>query len=176
MKAKKYIFISGVAVAMTLYGCSKSENAEGNEIAEDEVSQIEMSQQAEPAQEVAPAIPAWMPDSVTITATGLGIVIDNIGDTTVHPQTNTPITLNYRGRLTDGRVFDSSYDRGVPATFSAAQVIPGFGEGILMLGKGGKATLYIPSQLGYGPRGAGGLIGPNENLIFDIEIIDYPAQ
>lgn len=114
----------------------------------------------------------WMPAYATITPSGLGIVIENPGDDR-RADDNTQMLIHYRGHLTDGTVFDSSYDRGTPAVFTPAQVVPGFGEGIKMIGAGGKATLYIPSDLGYGRRGAPqGGIGPNENLIFDIEVID----
>ena len=96
------------------------------------------------------------------------------------------MTVHYVGQKIDGTVFDSSVERGEPATFNLQQVIPGFSEGIrlvgfvpgfqealTMLGKGGKATLYIPGNLGYGERGAGPQIGPDETLIFDVEVIDF---
>ncbi len=90
-----------------------------------------------------------------------------------HPTAESQVTLNYTGRLIDGTVFDSTEGRG-PATFPVAGVIPGFGEGVQLVGKGGKATLYIPGNLAYGDQGqpAAG-IGPNEMLIFDIELISF---
>ena len=80
------------------------------------------------------------------------------------------VQVNYIGRLTDGTVFDQSPD-GQPATFSPAGVIPGFSEGLKMLGVGGKAILYIPGNLAYGSQGvpqAG--IGPDQMLVFEIEV------
>lgn len=176
---KFFIGIALVSGAM-LASCS-SEKAETAETATDDISNDETAVEAvaeatddtEGVEEaVAAPAPAWMPEGVTMLPSGLGIVIENPGDDTRATRTS-PVTLHYRGRLSDGTVFDSSYDRGVPATFSATQVIPGFGEGIMQIGRGGKATLYIPSNLGYGPQGVpGSPIGPDANLIFDIEILD----
>lgn len=83
------------------------------------------------------------------------------------------VKVNYKGSLTDGTVFDQSAE-GQPATFSPKQVIPGFSEGLKLLGKGGKAILYIPGELAYGPNGipqAG--IGPNATLVFEVEVVDF---
>ena len=84
------------------------------------------------------------------------------------------ILVHYTGKLEDGTVFDSSYDRGQPFSFQIGlrQVIEGWEQGLLGMKVGGKRTIFIPSELGYGNRGAGDLIPPNANLIFDIEIID----
>ena len=83
------------------------------------------------------------------------------------------VSVHYKGQLTDGTVFDSSYKRGQPIDFplGVGQVIPGWDEGIQLLGIGDKARLVIPSHLGYGPRGAGGVIPPNATLIFDVELV-----
>lgn len=84
---------------------------------------------------------------------------------------NSQIYVNYVGRLSDGTVFDQTQDQ--PAVFSPGGVIPGFAEGLKMLGKGGKAVLYIPGDLAYGPQGVPQIgIGPNAMLIFDVEIVD----
>ncbi|MEM8867007.1 MAG: FKBP-type peptidyl-prolyl cis-trans isomerase [Verrucomicrobiota bacterium] len=83
------------------------------------------------------------------------------------------VLVHYRGTLTDGTVFDSSYERGEPAEFPVSQVVPGFSEGVQLVGKGGKAKLYIPSDLGYGEQvRPGGPIPANAVLVFDIEMID----
>lgn len=158
-----------IAATLSLTGCSseKTEQAQVT-VGEPEVTETETAA----VETDSVPVPDWMPADATVTPSGLGIVIENPGDETRATPTS-PVTLHYRGRLTDGTVFDSSYDRGTPATFMATQVVPGFGEGIQMVGKGGKATLYLPSDLAYGSRGvpqAG--IAPGANLIFDIEIID----
>ena len=84
------------------------------------------------------------------------------------------ILVHYTGKLEDGTVFDSSYDRGQPFSFQIGlrQVIEGWEQGLLGMKVGGKRTIFIPSELGYGDRGAGDLIPPNANLIFDVEIVD----
>jgi FKBP-type peptidyl-prolyl cis-trans isomerase len=84
------------------------------------------------------------------------------------------VSVHYKGMLSDGQVFDSSYQRKKPIDFTlgVGQVIPGWDEGIGLLKVGDKARLVIPSDLAYGSRGAGGVIPPDANLIFDVELID----
>lgn len=87
------------------------------------------------------------------------------------PSATDTVTVHYRGRLLSGEEFDSSYKRGVPATFPLKKVIAGWTEGLQLMKEGGKSRLFIPSNLAYGARGAGAAIGPNETLIFDVELI-----
>lgn len=82
------------------------------------------------------------------------------------------VVLHYEGKLTDGSVFDSSIDSGEPAEFNIGMVIKGFREGVAMMKAGGKYEIIIPSELGYGEEGAGGVIGPHEVLIFTIELLE----
>lgn len=84
------------------------------------------------------------------------------------------VTVNYKGTLLDGSQFDSSYDRGVPFSFNlgAGEVIKGWDLGVLGMKVGGKRHLTIPSELGYGERGAGNDIPPNSTLIFEIELLE----
>jgi peptidyl-prolyl cis-trans isomerase A (cyclophilin A) len=88
-------------------------------------------------------------------------------------QTNATVSVHYKGQLSDGTVFDSSYKRNQPIDFTlgVGQVIPGWDEGIALLKVGDKARFVIPSHLAYGSRGAGGVIPPNANLIFDVELV-----
>jgi FKBP-type peptidyl-prolyl cis-trans isomerase FklB len=80
------------------------------------------------------------------------------------------VTANYRGTTVDGKQFDSSYDRGEPATFRLSGVIPGWTEGLQLMSVGSKWELYVPAKLAYGEQGSGP-IGPNEALIFEIELV-----
>lgn len=86
------------------------------------------------------------------------------------PKSTDRVEVHYTGKLIDGTVFDSSVDRGVPATFGVTQVIPGWVEALQLMKAGSKWRLFIPSQLAYGPQGAGP-IGPNSTLIFDVELL-----
>jgi FKBP-type peptidyl-prolyl cis-trans isomerase FklB len=87
------------------------------------------------------------------------------------PKLNDTVTVNYRGTLIDGTEFDSSFRRGQPATFPVSGVIPGWTEALQLMEEGAKWQLFIPPKLAYGERGAGGLIGPNATLIFEVELI-----
>jgi len=82
------------------------------------------------------------------------------------------VRVHYSGTLLDGKKFDSSYDRGAPASFALNQVIPGWTEGLQLMSVGSKYILYVPPQLGYGAQGAGGMIGPNEVLTFEVELLE----
>ncbi len=88
------------------------------------------------------------------------------------PKETDKVKVHYRGTLIDGKQFDSSYDRGEPATFGVKGVIPGFSEALMLMKPGSKWKVFIPSDLGYGARGAGSNIGPNETLIFDLELME----
>ena len=105
---------------------------------------------------------------VKTTATGLQYEILTEG-TGATPASTDQVEVHYTGKLLDGTVFDSSVDRGIPATFGVTQVIPGWVEALQMMKAGSKWRLFIPSNLAYGPNGApGSPIGPNSTLIFDV--------
>jgi FKBP-type peptidyl-prolyl cis-trans isomerase FklB len=87
------------------------------------------------------------------------------------PKAGDTVTVNYRGTLIDGTEFDSSYKRGQPATFPVSGVIKGWTEALQLMKEGAKWQLFIPSDLAYADKGAGGIIGPNAVLIFDVELI-----
>lgn len=88
------------------------------------------------------------------------------------PKAHERVTVHYTGRLIDGTVFDSSVERGEPATFGVTQVIPGWVEALQMMKVGAKWRLHIPAALAYGTQGAGAAIGPNATLIFDVELLE----
>jgi FKBP-type peptidyl-prolyl cis-trans isomerase FklB len=109
-------------------------------------------------------------EEVNVTESGLQYEVLEAGSGK-QPLRGDQVTVHYTGKLIDGTVFDSSVERGEPATFGVTQVIPGWVEALQMMKEGAKWRLYIPSNLAYGPNGAGGVIGPNATLIFDVELI-----
>ncbi len=106
------------------------------------------------------------------TSSGLEYIDEVIG-TGASPRSGQRVTVHYTGYLTDGKKFDSSVDRGQPFTFviGVGQVIKGWDEGVATMKVGGKRKLIIPQELGYGARGAGGVIPPYAQLIFDVELL-----
>ncbi len=109
-------------------------------------------------------------EGVVTTSTGLQyeVLQEGSGDS---PKETDNVTVHYHGTLIDGTVFDSSVDRGQPATFPVNGVIPGWVEALQLMNPGAKYKLFIPSNLAYGERGAGGAIGPNATLVFEVELI-----
>jgi len=107
------------------------------------------------------------------TDSGLRYVITEEGSGT-QPSPGDSVYVHYTGKLLNGEQFDSSLDRGEPLAFPIGQgwVIPGWDEGISLLNEGGKATLYIPSPLAYGPQARGNVIKENSILVFDVELVD----
>ncbi|MGH8533070.1 MAG: FKBP-type peptidyl-prolyl cis-trans isomerase [Gammaproteobacteria bacterium] len=96
------------------------------------------------------------------------VVKDGAGE---QPKSTDTVSVNYRGTLIDGREFDSSMRVGQPAVFQVNSVIKGWQEALPLMKTGAKWQLFIPPELAYGERGAGGAIGPNETLIFDIDLL-----
>ena len=110
-------------------------------------------------------------EGVTVTASGLqySVLAEGEGDS---PSLVDTVVVHYHGTLTDGAVFDSSYDRGQPVSFSLQSIIPGWQEALQLMRPGAKWRVALPPDLAYGARGAGPLIGPNEVLLFDIELLE----
>lgn len=109
-------------------------------------------------------------EGVQTTASGLQYKVITAG-TGEKPTLNDKVTTHYHGTLIDGTVFDSSVDRREPASFPVSGVIPGWTEALQLMPVGSKWQLFIPANLAYGERGAGGKIGPNSVLIFDLELL-----
>jgi FKBP-type peptidyl-prolyl cis-trans isomerase len=110
-------------------------------------------------------------EGITVTESGIQYLVITEGDG-AKPTATDQVTVHYRGTLIDGTEFDSSYSRGAPATFGLNQVIPGWTEGVQLMGVGSKYQFFIPYNMAYGERGAGGSIGPFEALIFEIELLE----
>jgi len=93
------------------------------------------------------------------------------------PKADDIVIVNYRGTLTDGTEFDSSYKRGQPATFPVSEgMIKGWTEALQLMQEGAKWELFIPSNLAYGERGMGGIIGPNASLVFEVELVSIKEK
>ncbi|MDR1076746.1 MAG: FKBP-type peptidyl-prolyl cis-trans isomerase [Xanthomonadaceae bacterium] len=113
---------------------------------------------------------------VVTTNSGLQYMVLRQGNGT-KPGPTSKVRVNYEGKLLDGTVFDSSYQRGQPVEFALNQVIPGWGEGVQLMSTGAKYRFWIPSALGYGPNGIpSGPIGPNATLTFDVELLDIVSR
>ena len=125
---------------------------------------------------------AWLADiekqkGVQKTESGLLYRIDREGDNNVKPTAEDIVKVDYEGKLRNGLVFDSSYDRGESIEFPLSGVIPGWTEGMQLVGMGGQITLWIPGDLAYGVHGSGGgAIGPNEALEFKVELHDVKTK
>ena len=126
------------------------------------------------SRQAVPRFPGWeLPDDATMQKTDSGLMYFVIekGDGKTPADASATVEVNYAGFLVDGTKFDSSFDRGETIEFPLNRVIPGWTEGVGMMQEGGKWKLVIPSDLGYGARGAGGRIPPNAMLVFDVELV-----
>jgi FKBP-type peptidyl-prolyl cis-trans isomerase FklB len=118
----------------------------------------------------------WLEDNkakegVKVTASGLQYKVIDMG-TGIKPLATNTVKVHYKGSLIDGTVFDSSYDRGEPIEFPLNGVIKGWTEGVQLMPQGSKFEFYIPYDLAYGDKGAGGTIPPYATLIFIVELLE----
>ena len=116
-----------------------------------------------------------VPANMQTTASGLMYEVIREGDGQ-KPVASDVVLVHYEGRLLDGTVFDSSYQRGEPAAFPLSSVIPGWTEGVQLMPKGSKYRFRVPPELAYGPQGAGGVIPPNATLEFDVELLEIAPR
>ena len=110
--------------------------------------------------------------AVTTTASGLKYTVLQKGTGTVHPQATDNVTVHYHGTLLNGTVFDSSVDRGQPATFPLNRVIPGWTEGVQLMKVGDKFKFEIPAPLAYGAASPSPAIPPDSTLVFEVELLE----
>ncbi len=113
-------------------------------------------------------------DGITTTSSGLQYEVIEAAEG-AKPAATDKVKVHYTGELLSGDVFDSSRERGEPVTFGLNQVIPGWTEGLQLMSEGSRYKLYIPSDLAYGPGGNRG-IGPNETLVFDVELLEINPE
>jgi len=162
MKSFRKLSVSlGALLSLIFAGCSLNQKNEAEKAAV-----------AQPAQE-APKTQQEGKSTIVTTPSGLKY-IDLKEGTGPTPQRGQRVKVHYTGTLKDGTKFDSSVDRGTPFEFviGVGQVIRGWDEGVSTMKVGGKRTLIIPAELGYGAAGAGGVIPPNAELHFDVELLD----
>lgn len=110
-------------------------------------------------------------EGVKVTESGLQWRVLRAGQG-AHPSEQDTVVVHYKGQLADGKVFDSTYKTGEPATFALNQVIPGWAEAVALMNKGAKYEFLLPPSIAYGARGAGNMIPPNAPLFFEIELVD----
>nr|WP_199309041.1 FKBP-type peptidyl-prolyl cis-trans isomerase [Nodosilinea sp. FACHB-13] len=142
----------------------------------EEVIAAPVAQLAQAAADLVPAdedASTMMPEENLVTTDSGLQYVDVVEGTGAMPQPGQRVTVHYTGTLENGTKFDSSRDRGRPFTFQigVGQVIKGWDEGVGTMRVGGQRKLVIPSELGYGSRGAGGVIPPNATLLFDVELL-----
>ena len=147
-----------------------------------EIMQKQQEEQQKKAEEAKEASAEWLSKiekqkGVQKTESGLLYRIDRVGNDVFATADTDTVEVNYEGKTRDGKVFDSSYERGESISFALNRVIKGWTEGMKLVGEGGQITLWIPSDMAYGARGAGQDIGPNEALEFKVELIKVtPAE
>lgn len=175
---------SAIILALALAACS-NDNSEQNKTQDTAAETAEAPDAA--ANEAASELDAFAQENlafleenkskegVEVTETGLQYKVIETG-TGATPTADDYVSVHYAGRLIDGSQFDSSYDRGEPNTFPAGRLIKGWTEALTMMPVGSKWELVIPAELGYGKRGAGGVIPPNATLVFDVELLAIKSE
>ncbi|WP_394175946.1 FKBP-type peptidyl-prolyl cis-trans isomerase [Thalassotalea litorea] len=163
-------------IADALSGAASAVSQEDLQEAFTVVSQKLQEQEAAAAKEASAAGEAFLAENakreeVTVTESGLQyeILVEGNGD---KPSADSTVRTHYHGTFPDGKVFDSSYDRGQPAEFPVNGVIAGWTEALQMMPVGSKWRLHVPYNLAYGERGSQGAIPPYATLVFDVELLD----
>jgi FKBP-type peptidyl-prolyl cis-trans isomerase len=157
-----------VTAALCLAGCAKDTptSTDSAPAANPPAAAATPTPASTPAMSATPA-----PTTMTTTASGLKYMVLKQGTGTVSPKASDTVTVHYTGTLLDGTVFDSSVQRGTPATFGLSQVIPGWTEGLQLMHVGDKFKFEIPPNLAYGANSPSPLIPPNSTLVFEVELL-----
>jgi len=158
----------------------ESMDGKQSQLSDEQIQEVMMAWQQEQMQKQIQQSQQFMQEfrqqeNVTATASGLLYKVERMGDGQ-RPSPGEHVLVHYEGRLADGTVFDSSYQRGEPATFPVEGVIQGWSEALQLMPVGSKWRLVIPPELGYGPYGAGQAIPPNAVLIFDVELLGIEQE
>jgi len=173
----------GLDIAAVAAGLAAAFYGEEPEVSEDQIRQAfgviserMQAAEAEKAKVAAAEGDAFLAENakkpgITVTESGLQYEVLTAGSGKT-PTRNDRVRTHYHGTLIDGTVFDSSYNRGQPAEFPVSGVIAGWTEALQLMQEGAKYRLYIPHNLAYGERGAGGAIKPYSALVFDVELLD----
>lgn len=171
MKKLAIIALAAGALAMAA-SCSKKEKTSDADTSGIEIQEAQLitDSVADSFRDPANQAEVATDSTYAVTPTGLKYMVEKQG-TGVRPGPTSEVTVHYTGRLLDGTVFDSSVQRGEPATFPLNGVIAGWTEGLQLMQEGAKYTFYIPSDLAYGAQGAPGSIPPYADLIFEVELI-----
>jgi len=173
----------GVSLSAALAGMEDAFSGNNPQVSHDDINsafraiqtQLE-TDKAQNAEKMAQQGEAFLAENakrseITVTSSGLQYEVLVSGDGAI-PTASSTVSTHYRGTLIDGTEFDSSYSRNAPTQFPVNGVIAGWTEALQLMNVGAKWKLYIPYQLAYGERGAGGSIGPYQALIFEIELLD----
>ena len=160
-KQDRTLLVTGIVVAVAVVAMValvlSSSNPGGSSTADPECGQL---------------VSAVNEGGMTTTASGLQYKVLTQGDGPM-PVASSTVTVNYRGCLTNGTEFDSSYGRGQPTTFPLTDVIPGWTEGVQLMAAGSSFVFYIPSEIAYGAQGRAPSIPPNTPLIFEITLLGF---
>jgi FKBP-type peptidyl-prolyl cis-trans isomerase FkpA len=170
MKTRNLLATATAALALTSTLTACAEGTKPEAAKEPGAAATEKAAPVAADKDAAPAAAAKETGKVTTTASGLKYEVLKDADGP-KPSATDNVTVHYKGTLTDGTVFDSSYDRGQPATFPLNRVIKGWTEGVQLMSPGSKYKFTSPPELGYGAAGAGGKIPPNSVLVFEVELI-----
>lgn len=176
MMKKTILYVAaaiGVGFLLAACGNKKTETASADTLAEETAVEEQTVQLCDTAMiftDSARAAETATDSTYATTPSGLRYMVIREGKGK-SPKATDEVTVNYEGRFTDGRVFDSSYERGEAAAFPLNRVIPGWTEGLQLMKEGGKTVFYIPYNLAYGEQGYPGSIPPKADLIFTVELI-----
>ncbi|ESQ92748.1 hypothetical protein ABAC460_02645 [Asticcacaulis sp. AC460] len=171
------LLIAGtLAILTTLTACSRDDASLEQELAAYQASQdAEAALNLKAGQEFL-AKTAKEPGVVTLPSGLMYKVLSSPNPNAPKPKDTDAVLVNYEGQLVDGRIFDSSFKRGQPASFALNQVVPAWRMGIPLMHKGDSYMLYVPAELGYGERAMGDQIPANSVLVFKVELLDIQGK